>query len=525
MIQSNHMLLEWKAALPGVQFDYLALMECSQPLTGLPLRNVFLIPSLQWREMEEDLAAGRFSLAEERGRAILHNLPLGEYRHILNVDFSYASCWFNRHIPAASHAGGRLDANHRRIYDDWGYFFRAAGKYQNASQINLVDVFRSVVHTGIIPGADARPPLAAASSLPFELPDGRRVALNPGANEIWRRWPARGFIELAGRLRDAGFTPLLVGSPGDRELCGEIAGACPFPLPDFSGRTSVPEMVTLLRQSELLISNDTGAVHLAAAAGTPVLGLYERIPYFFITAPWSARNLVLYCPNASVTLPPSLVGAAALERLGCLDQQALRAQLDAEGVEGWETSFLPRGADPLGGLVYLPLHRHPQPPARLLGYVLRHLLARQLCGGNGLVSFDCLREQIQTGAIPLAPQGAAAWEQLGALVQDFIDRLEALAVCAGRACAAAGRDDTAEMRRQAGLLAAGMSAMPAAPSDCPPLQLLLAWLSETLKGCQDLPLPQILQVHQQECQRIAGLLAEALPVTLQLAQASLQAHA
>jgi len=514
-IQSNHLLVEWKAARPETQIDLISLTETATVLSGLPLRNLFLIPSKQWKALETALSEKRFDEAREIGSGILQTFPLARYRLIVNIDFAYASCWLSSHIEGEARMGGRLDAAGGRLYDDWGSLFRAIALYQNASHLNLVDLFRSLARTGYVPHEQSRPPLAAAGSLPFPLPEGRRVALNPGANEAWRRWPAEKFAALAQRLHAGGWTPVLVGSGNDSELCRSIAAMCPFPLADFSGRTSVNQMVTLLRQMELLISNDTGAVHLAAAAGTRVLGLYERIPYLFTTAPWSQGNLVLYCPDAEQALTPELVHLAALERLGQASPEQLAQALDQAGVEGWETLFLPAGADPLSGLTYLPMHRRGEPAQRLFVYVIRHLLAQHLCGG-GAVSLQPLQEWIAAGRLPLDCAAAAQFDAMQQLVQGYSYALDELAQQAAQACDAADRGDRGEMTRLAGLLSAGMHALPPTSAECPPLQFLMAFLSQKLQQVQFLPLAELLRCYQTELQWTARLLREGLRLTARL---------
>lgn len=511
-IQANHLLAEWKAASPQTQFDLLSLTETATVLSGLPLRNLFLIPSPQWKALETALSEKRFAEAREIGTGILETFPVSRYRLIVNIDFAHASCWFSSHIEAEARMGGQLDAAGGRIYDDWSSLFRAVALYQNAGQLNLVDLFRSLARTGYVPGAEARPPLAAAASLPFDLPEGRRVALNPGANEAWRRWPEEKFAAVAQRLHADGWTPLLVGSRNDTALCQSIAAMCPFPLSDFSGRTSVNEMVTLLRQTELLISNDTGAVHLAAAAGTPVLGLYERISYLFTTAPWSQGNLVLYCPETEQTLSPELVHLAAQQRLGRAGRDALAQALDEDGVEGWETVFLPAGADPLSGLTYLPVHRRGLPAHRLLAYVIRHLLAQHLCGG-GAVSLQPLQQWVAAGALPLDRAVAAQFDAMQQLVQGYSRALDDLAQQAALAHAAARRGDLAEMTRLAGLLSTGMNALPPTSPECPPLQLLMSYLGQKLQQLHHLALAELLHRYEDELRLTARMLNEGLRLT------------
>lgn len=515
-IQSNHLLVEWKAASPGTQFDLLSLTETATVLSGLPLRNLFLIPSKQWKLLETALKEKRFDEARAIGTGILQTFPLSRYRLIVNLDFAYASCWFSSNIEAEARMGGRLRTAHGgRLYDDWSNLFHAIATYQNAGHLNLVDLFRSLARSGYVPRVDSRPPVAAAGSLPFALPEGRRVALNPGANEAWRRWPAEKFAIVAQRLHADGWTPILVGSANDSALCQSIVNRCPFPLADFSGRTSVNEMITLLRQTELLISNDTGAVHLAAAAGTPVLGLYERIPYLFTTAPWSQGNLVLYCPDPEQALSPELVHLAAQKQLGQVPREPLAQALDEAGVEGWETVFLPAGADPLSGLTYLPVHRRGLPASRLYAYVMRHLLAQHLCGG-GAVSLHPLQQWIAAGALPLADAAATQFDAMQRLVQGYSRALQELSQQAALAHAAATCGETNDMVRLAGELSSGMNALPPTSPECPPLQLLMAYLGLKLQQLQHLPLADLLRRYQEELALTAHMLDEGLRLTARL---------
>ncbi len=102
------------------------------------------------------------------------------------------------------------------------------------------------------------------------------IALQPGARWDNKRWPATFFAEvvqeLAPRLPDSRFA--ILGGTADRPLASEIAAAAPDRCLDLSGQTSLPEMVEWLRRADLLITNDTGPMHIAAALGKPVVALF-----------------------------------------------------------------------------------------------------------------------------------------------------------------------------------------------------------------------------------------------------------
>jgi hypothetical protein len=152
-------------------------------------------------------------------------------------------------------------------------------------------------------------------------------------------------------------------------------------------------MARLLSEVTLVVSGDTGAVHIAAAVGTPVVGLYAATAYFAETAPWGAGHLILQGPAGTdaARFAPVLVLGAVLNRLGLVEETALRRQLIEHGVGGWETFFLPREADPLGGLSYRPLHETRIGLEELLTRSFRHVLARTFLGQEREVSLDYVR--------------------------------------------------------------------------------------------------------------------------------------
>lgn len=103
----------------------------------------------------------------------------------------------------------------------------------------------------------------------------RWIALQPGARWDNKRWPAESFAEFVRRCTrafpDVRFA--IIGGAADRELGHEIAQAAPERCLDLTGRTSLAEMVEWLRRCEVLVTNDTGPMHVAAALGRPVVAL------------------------------------------------------------------------------------------------------------------------------------------------------------------------------------------------------------------------------------------------------------
>ncbi|MDH3297849.1 MAG: glycosyltransferase family 9 protein [Gemmatimonadota bacterium] len=101
----------------------------------------------------------------------------------------------------------------------------------------------------------------------------RVVGLFPGANGHARRWPATRFEDLADRLSAVAGRTLVFGGTSDRPLTERVAARAGKGGIDLGGRTSLMELAGGLLSCDLLITNDTGPMHLAAALGVPVLAL------------------------------------------------------------------------------------------------------------------------------------------------------------------------------------------------------------------------------------------------------------
>jgi heptosyltransferase I len=112
-------------------------------------------------------------------------------------------------------------------------------------------------------------------------PSESLVAINPMARWITKLWDEERFASLAGRLQgELSCKVLFTGSPGDRPVIERIiANINPRPL-NLAGSTSLRELAYLYTLCRLIVTTDTGPMHIAAAMGVPVVALFGP------TAPW-----------------------------------------------------------------------------------------------------------------------------------------------------------------------------------------------------------------------------------------------
>jgi ADP-heptose:LPS heptosyltransferase len=102
-----------------------------------------------------------------------------------------------------------------------------------------------------------------------ELVPGAYVCIHPGASVPQRRWSAGRFAAVGRALADHGFLIVLTGTAAEAELTRSVAVELSRPCLDLAGRTDLGALAVLLSRARILICNDTGVSHLAAALRVP----------------------------------------------------------------------------------------------------------------------------------------------------------------------------------------------------------------------------------------------------------------
>src|SRR3954468_15618221 len=105
------------------------------------------------------------------------------------------------------------------------------------------------------------------------------VALAPGAVGPSKRWPVHAYAEVARSLTAAGIGVWVVGGPGERPLASQIVAEAGALARDLTG-TDLRGGILALAAADVAVSNDSGLLHVAAALGTPTIGVFGP------TSPW-----------------------------------------------------------------------------------------------------------------------------------------------------------------------------------------------------------------------------------------------
>jgi ADP-heptose:LPS heptosyltransferase len=122
-------------------------------------------------------------------------------------------------------------------------------------------------------------PEAKLPALSIALPE-KFVVIFPGSRSKHRIWPAAYFAEVAQYFQQKGGLAIVIcGGNGDRIYAEAFKEAFAGSVIDLTGATRLPELLTILHRAEALVTVDTGSVHLAAAVGCRVFGIYNGSQY------------------------------------------------------------------------------------------------------------------------------------------------------------------------------------------------------------------------------------------------------
>ena len=290
IVHALPVLASLKRAWPHVEVDWL-VEERYAPILALarPLHRRIIVRASTSRELPDaDLFGG----------------PLGYVRAAMFLRAQRYDAALDLQGLIKSAVWARLSGARRVIGFDRAHLREplAAALYSEtvvpADAPHVIQKNLSILSALEVPAGPVELPLAPAFSADTTTTTGaaggrgRYIVLNPGAAWPNKRWPPERFGALAEALRDrTGLPSLVTWGPSERALADAIVvasrgAATPAPA------TSVADLAVLLRDAALVVSGDTGPLHIAAAMGAPLLGLYgptwpER------NGPWDPRDEVI----------------------------------------------------------------------------------------------------------------------------------------------------------------------------------------------------------------------------------------
>lgn len=150
------------------------------------------------------------------------------------------------------------------------------------------------------------------------------LAIHPGAQWETKRWLPQHFAALALRAqREMGSGIVLIGGPGERPLCDQIAAELPGPTVNLAERTPLLPLAAVCQAADVLLSGDSGPMHLAAALGTATISV------FTCTSPRESGPRQANPPGDGERMLATTVDCAASYRATCPTRHCMQELLPA----------------------------------------------------------------------------------------------------------------------------------------------------------------------------------------------------
>lgn len=319
ILQTTAILRRMRAAAPDRELHLVVIDGFSVPVPGRLVDRLHTFPlvalSRMLAESPRDWARPFATLrqfVESLGREpfdLAVNLTIDDYAGLLMSQ-----------IPARTRVGLTMTSGRTRaVHGDWMRYFWATARSRSLRAFNLVDLFTWSAG-GACDGQglemDVTPQARAAMDtwLRAQRADERPlVALQLGASAANRQWRPERFAAMVDGLGEGEADFVLVGTESERPLAQRFFSCSSRGAIDAIGKTSLVELGALLERCRLLVTNDTGTMHVATAVGTPVVELTLGPAFAHETGPYGAGHFIV---EPTIECFPCTAGAEC-SHLGC----------------------------------------------------------------------------------------------------------------------------------------------------------------------------------------------------------------
>ena len=264
-------LADLKQSFPEAEIDWLVESKARVILNGNPwLHNVVEIDTHKWRR-----SWSLQTLAEMR--RIASSLRDRHY----DVALDFQGLWKSAFLGKVSGAGKVIGFDRTTLKEPGCRMFYDEQIKPAPAVRHVIDIYKELLRSlGVIPGPHRfhlPVPSEDRQYISQQLSSRRMndfIVLNPGGGWDTKNWAPENYALLHDKLRqEAGLPSVLTWGPGEELLVDRVLRAC-VGTPPVTFPTSLYQLIALLRRAKLFVGGDTGPLHLAAACGTPIVGVF-----------------------------------------------------------------------------------------------------------------------------------------------------------------------------------------------------------------------------------------------------------
>jgi len=446
LIQTTPVMEGLKRAHPGARITLLVSAEFREICKDLPfIDRLFAFDKTGFRKM---LRGEEHTLVEcyRRLESFVDGVNDVEYDLAINFTPSGESALLTSLFRARETRGVTAGADGARVIrHPWQRYFMNVIPSRRYNPFHLCDMM--IKAAGV-------PPAGRGLRLSVSEEEGRKcrallrergvgddallIGFQLGASHDLKTWPAASFARLADRLAERlGARVLLTGSKAEEGLGAAFESAAASKAVNLIGKTDLRGAAALLKRCALLVTNDTGPLHIATAVGTPAIDLSLGHVCFRETGPYGEGHYVIEAdapcgpcgfhvrctnPRCKEMIRPESVYALAARVLADGRVDVLEDGPEWEGVRVFRSGFSGDGLQD-----FVPLLRRPLSPETFYTYLYRETWPHVLDGTPGFSA---------AGACRAIESKAGAWHRDGDLAMvlretagdlEVLRRMEALA--------------------------------------------------------------------------------------------------
>ncbi|MBI5636659.1 MAG: glycosyltransferase family 9 protein [Nitrospinae bacterium] len=300
LIQTSPLLSGLKEEFPGCRITLAANVSFSGICKNLPhIDKLTVFDPKQFIHAD----GGQTSIADVYFYLdnFVAQLAAEKFDMLINLSHSNLTAIMGRLLNIPDVRGIVSDGEGNKVINDpWLMYFSSLLSFRRYNTFNLVDIYQ--LSGGVKPKGrglfinSAEPERLAAPLLAeCGVKEGERlIGIQAGASMKERRWPSRNFAKSADLLaRRWNAKAVLLGAAAEKELVDETAAAMEMPHINLAGKTSLEQLIGVVKRCAVLVTNDTATMHIAAAAGTPIVALFLVHAYGFETGPYCDKAVLL----------------------------------------------------------------------------------------------------------------------------------------------------------------------------------------------------------------------------------------
>lgn len=305
IIQTLPLIKRLREEIPKVYITFLCVDRFAEILTATPMINRYIkITPQEALKIKNMDASSLYAVLE-------HPFLKEHYDLVINLTHDLSSAIISGRIKATERTGAVAEDSsspYLKLKDKWGRYLFSCVNNREENSFNLVDIHMGMGKVHPCPVSNY---LGINSKnlerierifLKFGISKEQPVvALHIGANKLHRTWPVEHFAALSEFLiKHYNARIILTGSSAEEHLFNNfIYHVNPERLKhgqviNLIGKTRLQDLIALIGKCSLLVSNDTGPIHIAASVGTPTVGIYTSTAYPGETAPYGEGHYVIH---------------------------------------------------------------------------------------------------------------------------------------------------------------------------------------------------------------------------------------